>query len=206
MEYRLRTPPIAQEDVEKLRVGGDTIYVSGIIVTARDSAHVKMLEELRSGRGGLPVDLRGGGAIYHAGPVALRSGGDKWRILSAGPTTSARMEEFEAEVIERTGVKLIIGKGGMGDKTSNAMKTHKAAYAVFPGGAGVLAAQSIKEVLGVHWLDELGMAEAMWVLRVEDFGPMTVAIDSTGSNLYADLKMTVRKNEEAALKEFRWRP
>ncbi|GGP20170.1 fumarate hydratase [Thermocladium modestius] len=201
MEYRLRTP-IAQEDVEKLRVG-DTIYVSGIIVTARDSAHVKMLEELRSGRG-LPVDLRGG-AIYHAGPVALRSG-DKWRILSAGPTTSARMEEFEAEVIERTGVKLIIGKGGMGDKTSNAMKTHKAAYAVFPGGAGVLAAQSIKEVLGVHWLDELGMAEAMWVLRVEDFGPMTVAIDSTGSNLYADLKMTVRKNEEAALKEFRWRP
>jgi len=201
VEYRLRTP-IPVEEIEKLRVG-DTIYVSGIIVTARDSAHVKMLDVLRSGQS-LPVDLRGS-AIYHAGPVAMRSG-DKWRILSAGPTTSARMEEFEAEVIEKTGIRLVIGKGGMGDKTASAMKTHKAAYAVFPGGAGVLAAQAIKEVLGVHWLDELGMAEAMWVLRVEDFGPMTVAIDSTGSNLYADLRAAVRRNEEAALREFKWRP
>lgn len=184
--YNLRTP-ISDEDIDKLRVG-DTIYVSGVLVSARDSAHVRMVEYLRKGEK-LPVDLKGG-VIYHAGPVALKQG-NTWRIISMGPTTSARMEEFEPEVIEKLGVKLVIGKGGMGPKTTEAMKKFKAAYAIFTGGAGVLAAQAIKRVIDVHWLD-LGAAEAMWVLEVENFGPLTVIIDAHGNNYYQDLMSNVR--------------
>ncbi|MEL9990839.1 MAG: FumA C-terminus/TtdB family hydratase beta subunit [Thermoproteus sp.] len=184
--YKLKTP-LRDEDVEKLRVG-DTLYVSGIIVSARDAAHARMLEYLREGRQ-LPVDLKGG-VIYHAGPVAKKEG-ETWRIIAMGPTTSARMEVFEADVIEKLGVKLIIGKGGMGKKTAEAMRRHKAAYAIFTGGAGVLAAKAIKRVVDVHWLD-LGMAEAMWVLEVEDFGPLTVMIDPTGYNFYDEAREKMR--------------
>jgi len=185
--YYLKTP-ISDEDITKLRVG-DTIYVSGILISARDSAHVRMVESIRKGEK-LPVDLKGG-VIYHAGPVALKQG-DTWRIISMGPTTSARMDDFEPEVIEKLGVKLVIGKGGMGPKTTEAMRKFKAAYAIFTGGAGVLAAKAIKRVLGVHWLD-LGIAEAMWILEVENFGPLTVVIDSYGNNYYEDLRNNVRE-------------
>jgi fumarase beta subunit (EC 4.2.1.2) len=185
--YYLKTP-ISDEDITKLRIG-DTIYVSGILVSARDSAHVRMIESIRKGEK-LPVDLKGG-VIYHAGPVALKQG-DTWRIISMGPTTSARMDDFEPEVIEKLGVKLVIGKGGMGPKTTEAMRKFKAAYAIFTGGAGVLAAKAIKRVLGVHWLD-LGIAEAMWILEVENFGPLTVVIDSYGNNYYEDLRKNVRE-------------
>jgi len=180
--------PISDDDITKLRIG-DTIYVSGILVSARDSAHVRMVESIRKGEK-LPVDLKGG-VIYHAGPVALKQG-DTWRIISMGPTTSARMDDFEPEVIEKLGVKLVIGKGGMGPKTTEAMRKFKAAYAIFTGGAGVLAAKAIKRVLGVHWLD-LGIAEAMWILEVENFGPLTVVIDSYGNNYYEDLRKNVRE-------------
>jgi fumarate hydratase subunit beta len=185
--YYLKTP-LTDDDIVKLRVG-DTVYVSGVIVSARDAAHVRMVEMLRRGEK-IPVDLRGG-VIYHAGPVALKQG-DTWRIISMGPTTSARMDDFEPEVIEKLGVKLVIGKGGMGPKTTEAMRKFKAAYAIFTGGAGVLAAKAIKRVLGVHWLD-LGIAEAMWILEVENFGPLTVVIDSYGNNYYEDLRKNVRE-------------
>mgnify|MGYP001770659226 FL=1 len=193
--YYLKTP-ISDDDIAKLRVG-DTIYVSGVLVSARDAAHVRMVELLHRGEK-LPVDLRGG-VIYHAGPVALKQG-DTWRIVSMGPTTSARMEEFEPEVIEKLGVKLVIGKGGMGPKTTEAMKKYKAAYAIFTGGAGVLAAQAIKRVINVYWLD-LGIAEAMWVLEVENFGPLTVIIDSYGNNYYEDLRKNVRNKVPELSKE-----
>jgi fumarate hydratase subunit beta len=195
MIYKLRTP-LKDEDVEKLRVG-DTLYISGVMVSARDAAHARMVEHLREGKP-LPVDLRGG-VIYHAGPVAKKEG-DAWRIIAMGPTTSARMEAFEAEVIERLGVKLIIGKGGMGKKTAEAMRKFKAAYAIFTGGAGVLAAQAIKRVVDVHWLD-LGMAEAMWVLEVEDFGPLTVMIDPTGRNYYDEAREAMRAKIPELTKE-----
>lgn len=196
--YKLRTP-LSEEDVAKLRVG-DTLYISGVIVSARDSAHKRMLEYVERGER-LPVDLRGG-VIYHAGPVARRKDGG-WEILSMGPTTSARMEAFQAEVIEKLGVKLVVGKGGMGKKTAEAMKKHNAAYAIFTGGAGVLAAKAIKKVEDVHWLD-LGMAEAMWVLEVEDFGPLTVMIDPTGRNFYDEQREEARKRIRDILAEIQW--
>ncbi|MFN7105018.1 MAG: FumA C-terminus/TtdB family hydratase beta subunit [Pyrobaculum sp.] len=180
--YHLKTP-LSDRDVEPLRVG-DTLYISGIVVAARDSAHRRILEA------GPPIDLKGG-VIYHAGPVARR-GPAGWEIISMGPTTSARMEAFQAEVIEKFGVKLVVGKGGMGKKTAEAMKKHVAAYAIFTGGAGVLAAKTIRRVVDVYWLD-LGMAEAMWVLEMENFGPLTVMIDPTGRNYYEEAREEARR-------------
>jgi fumarate hydratase subunit beta len=196
--YRLKTP-LSTEEVAKLRVG-DTVYVSGIVVAARDSAHKRMLEYIERGEK-LPVDLRGG-VVYHVGPVVRRTESG-WKVISAGPTTSARMEAFEADVIEKLGVKLVVGKGGMGKRTAEAMKKHVAAYAIFTGGAGVLAAKAIKRVVDVYWPD-LGMAEAMWVFEVEDFGPLTVMIDSTGRNFYEDLREEARRRIPEVLNSIEW--
>ncbi|MFP3282954.1 MAG: FumA C-terminus/TtdB family hydratase beta subunit [Nitrososphaeria archaeon] len=187
-EYHLRLP-MSESDARSLRVG-DVVYVTGRLVTARDEAHKKALELLREGKP-IPVDLRGL-AVYHCGPVVEKEDGG-WRIVAAGPTTSARMESVEPEFMERTGVRLIIGKGGLGKGTTAAAQRLGAAYAVFTGGAGVLAANAMKRVAGVHWLEELGMAEAMWELEAEEFGPLAITIDSHGRNFYAEAEERRRK-------------
>jgi len=171
---------------------GDTVYVTGTLITARDQAHKRALEFLREGKK-LPVNLEGS-AVFHCGPIVKREGG-KWKVVAAGPTTSARMEPLEGDFITALGVRLIIGKGGMGPKTSEAMKSFGAVYAAFTGGAAVLAAKMIRGVKGVEWLD-LGMPEALWILEVKDFGPLTVAIDSHGNNLYADVMRKAEGNKE----------
>jgi len=108
---------------------------------------------------------------------------NKYDVISIGPTTSMRMEKYEKEFIEETGVKLIIGKGGMEMKTAEGCQAQKAIHAVFPGGCAVLAASRVEEVESVEWLD-LGMPEAMWVMRVKNFGPLLVSIDTQGNNLF----------------------
>ncbi len=191
--YHLVTP-LLDEDVRRLRVG-DIVYLTGIIVTARDSAHRRLLEYVEKGLKP-PLDLRGG-VIYHCGPVVARTD-HGWRVIAAGPTTSARMEIYEADVIEKLGVKMIIGKGGMGPRTTEACRKHGAVYTVFTGGAGALAADSIREVVGVEWLD-LGIPEALWIFKVSDFGPLLVAIDSHGRNIIMEnMEMARRRGEEAS--------
>jgi len=185
-EYRLRTP-LSEQDVRKLVVG-DIVYLSGVIVSARDAAHKRALEILRRGEK-LPIDLSGL-AVYHVGPV-VRKTESGWDIISAGPTTSTRMELYEAEFIERTGVRMIIGKGGMGPKTTEACKRFGAVYTIYPGGVAALAAKAVKRVVDVYWLD-LGIPEAMWVMEVEDFGPLTVIIDSRGNNFYEERYREIR--------------
>ncbi len=194
-EYRLETP-IPEEEARKLRVG-DVVYISGTIVTARDAAHRRVLEFVEKGEK-LPIDLRGL-AIYHCGPV-IKKIGEEWRAFGGGPTTSTRMEIFEAEFIEKTGIRAVIGKGGMGEKTAEAMKRFGAFYATFPGGASVLAIKAVKKVKDVFWLD-LGMPEAMWVLEVENFGPLLVAIDSCGENLHKKIAQQASKRLDEALKK-----
>ncbi len=191
-EFHLRTP-ISEEQVRQLRVG-DILYISGIVVSARDSAHKKILSLLEKGEK-LPINLEGL-ALYHVGPVVRKRPDGTWEVIAAGPTTSARMEPVEYEFIEKTRVRVIIGKGGMGKKTAEACKKYGAVYAVFTGGAAVLAAQAIKRVVDVYWLDELGMAEAMWVFEVEEFGPLVVTIDSTGRNFYEERFQEARERLE----------
>ncbi len=190
-EYRFKTP-LSEEDVRKLRVG-DIVYLTGVIYTARDAAHRRIIEYIKENKP-LPFNLKGA-AIYHCGPVVAKKN-DQWVVIAGGPTTSTRMDLYEYEVIEKLGVKMVIGKGGMGKRTAEACAKYSAVYATFTGGAGVLAAQSIKRVLDVYWLD-LGIPEAVWVFEVEDFGPLVVAIDSTGRNLIEEVveESIRRKNE-----------
>ena len=170
------------------------MFVTGRIVSCRDAGHRRALEYLKEGKP-LPLDLSGL-VLYHVGPV-VRKIGDRWKVLSAGPTTSMRMERYEAEFIEKTGIRIIVGKGGMGDKTAEACRRFGAVYAIFPGGAGALAAKFIEEVEKVEWLD-LGIPEAMWIFRVRDFGPLIVTIDSTGENFYRRKAEEVKSNLEKA--------
>ncbi|MDK2854167.1 MAG: fumarate hydratase subunit beta [Thermococcaceae archaeon] len=171
MAVKLRTP-LTEEDVLKLKAG-DLVYLSGVIYTARDLAHRKILEE------GAPFDLRGA-VIYHCGPIVQKESG-RYRIVSAGPTTSARMNRHLEKILSM-GIKGIIGKGGMNPEP---FKEHRAVYFAFTGGAGSLAAKSVKRVLDVYWLEELGIPEAVWVLEVEDF-PLIVGIDAFGNSLYSN--------------------
>ena len=180
-EYEI-TLPVSEEKIRELRVG-DILYITGTVVTARDEAHKKVLEAIEGGET-LPVGLEGL-ALYHCGPVVQKREGE-WVVIAAGPTTSARMEGVEAEFIEKTHVRIVIGKGGMGQRTAEAAKEYGAVYTVFTGGAAVLAADAIKRVTGVYWLEELGIPEAMWVFDVENFGPLVVTIDPTGKNFYAE--------------------
>src|SRR3990170_7872445 len=181
--YKLKTP-ISEQDVRKLKVN-DVLYVSGTVVTARDEAHKKALELHREGKK-LPLNLEGL-AVFHCGPIVKKEG-DQWIVIAAGPTTSTRMDQFEDEFIKAFKVRVVIGKGGMGKRTTEAMQKYGVVYGAFTGGAGVLAAKAVKSVKTVEWLQELGMPEALWVFEVEEFGPLTVAIDSHGNNIFEDVK------------------
>lgn len=177
MEYHVNLP-VPSEVLKKLEVN-DVLYVTGKIFTARDSAHMKM-------RGMKPKDLPfdpSGMGLYHCGPLMKREDG-RWIAISAGPTTSSRMEEFEDILLDRFGFHLIIGKGGMGERTRKVLKKTGSVYTAFPGGAGVLAAEKITRVSQVYWLEELGMPEAVWIFEVKEFGPLVVAMDSFGQSLY----------------------
>ena len=187
--YRLRTP-ISEEYVRKLGVN-DTIYLTGTIVTARDAAHKRALDFHQEGKQ-LPINLEGL-AVFHCGPIVKECDGG-WMVVAAGPTTSARMDMFEDEFIKNFKVRVVVGKGGMDKKTVDAMKQYGAVYGAFTGGAAVLAAKAIKHVKGVEWSD-LGMPEAMWILEVEDFGPLTVAIDAHGNNLFETIQTKAEKEK-----------
>jgi tartrate/fumarate subfamily iron-sulfur-dependent hydro-lyase beta chain len=172
------------------------IYLTGTIITARDEAHKKALDLQRKGEEP-PVDFTGRG-IFHCGPI-MRRIDDQWETVAAGPTTSARMEIFQDDFIEAFNPAVIIGKGGMGERTAKACQEFGCVYGAFTGGAALLAARGIKKVKDVYWLEELGMPECLWVYEVEKFGPMIVTIDTKGGNLTADVADRVEDNKRAIL-------
>lgn len=199
MLKKVLTTPVRAEDIEDLRIG-DVIYLTGTLVTARDDAHMRLVKQGRK----LPVDLDGL-AIFHAGPIMVpcppeEHSGSGYEVVSIGPTTSMRMEKFEREFIAETGVKVIVGKGGMGAGTVEGCRTHKALHCVFPGGCAVLAASKVEEVTALHW-PELGMPEAMWVMRVREFGPLIVSIDTKGGNLFEENKRTFAERKQPIVRE-----
>lgn len=185
-EYHLNTP-ISEEDARKLKVG-DIVYVTGKhVYTARDEAHERALELFEKGEKP-PVDFEGS-VIYHVGPVAWQKDG-KWKIVSAGPTTSVRMELFEDKFLRDYRARIIVGKGGMGKKTLDALKEVGAVYCSYTGGCGALAAKGLKEVREYLWQD-LGMPEALWVITAENFGPLLVSMDSHGASLHDEMSKRV---------------
>ncbi|TET72149.1 fumarate hydratase [Candidatus Bathyarchaeota archaeon] len=196
MEYHLKTP-VPEAEIRKLRMG-DQVYVTGTVITARDEAHLKALE-LREKGEEPPVEFEGVG-IFHCGPIMRKENGE-WIVVAAGPTTSARMEIFQDDFIETFRPAIIIGKGGMGDRTSKACQEYGCVYGAFTGGAALLAARGIKNVRDVFWLDELGMPECLWVYDVEDFGPMIVTIDTHGNNMTKNVKEQVTARMDKILAE-----
>jgi fumarate hydratase subunit beta len=191
-EYHFTTP-ISEEDARRLKVG-DVVYVSGEhVYTARDEAHERALHMFEKGEKP-PVDFEGS-VVYHVGPVAWQKEG-KWQIVSAGPTTSIRMELFEDEFLRKYKARIIIGKGGMGEKTLEALREVGAVYCSFTGGCGALAAKGLKEVRAYEWSD-LGMPEALWVITADEFGPLLVTMDSHGESLHKVMeeRVAARKAE-----------
>jgi fumarate hydratase class I len=172
---RLQTP-LSEADVRKLKAG-DIVLLSGTVYTGRDEVH----KHLHKG-GDLPV-LRGG-VIYHCGPVVLEEN-DTYRVVAAGPTTSIREEPYQAGVIERFGVRAVIGKGGMGPKTSQACKDFGCVYLHAIGGAAQIYARCVEGVDEVH-LKHFGSPEAVWVMRVKDF-PAVVTMDAHGRSLHQEV-------------------
>lgn len=164
--------------IEDLSVS-DIFYLSGLVFTARDEAH-RLLLDLPIGEIPFMISEM---SLYHCGPL-MRQKENGWEIISAGPTTSNRMDIFEDRFIERFNTRLIIGKGDMGEQTRLALKKKKGVYGVYTGGAGALAADQITKIIDVFWLEELGMAEAVWVFEVKKFGPLVVCIDSKGDSLF----------------------
>ena len=189
---KILTTPIKSEDLEDLKVG-DVVYLTGRLVTCRDVAHRRLIEQGRE----LPVDLEGG-AIFHAGPIVRKKDDGSFEMVSIGPTTSMRMEKFEREFIEQTGVKLIVGKGGMGPQTAAGCEEHKAVHAIFPGGCAVLAATLVEEIEGAEWQD-LGMPETLWINRVREFGPLIISIDTKGNNLIQQNKAAFNEKKKPVL-------
>ena len=167
--------PIKDEDIKNLKIG-DIVYLTGHITTCRDVAHRRLIEEKRE----LPVDLKGG-AIFHAGPIVRPIAGekDRFEMVSIGPTTSMRMEKFEKAFIKETGVKLIVGKGGMGEGTQEACKEDTCIFCVFPAGCAVVSAVNFKQIIDRKW-EDLGMPETLWTSEVDTLGPLIVAIDTHG--------------------------
>ncbi|MCK5585263.1 fumarate hydratase C-terminal domain-containing protein [Candidatus Bipolaricaulota bacterium] len=187
--------PIDGATARQLRVG-DILFLTGSIFTARDEAHLLMLEAQESGKD-IPFDPSQM-ALFHCGPVVSKQNGG-WKVIAAGPTTSIRMELFEDKYLETFRPPIIIGKGGMGDRTQAALESVGAVYTHYTGGAGALAAERIESIEGVEWLEELGMPEAAWFFKVKDFGPLLVTMDSVGGNLYKDLEPTIAENMKAVM-------
>jgi L(+)-tartrate dehydratase beta subunit len=191
---KILTTPIRDEDLEDLTVG-DVVYLTGRLVTCRDVAHRRLIEQGRE----LPVDLEGG-AIFHAGPIVRKKDDGTFEMVSIGPTTSMRMEKFERAFIQQTGVKLIVGKGGMGPETAAGCQENKAVHAIFPGGCAVLAATLVEEIEGAEWQD-LGMPETLWVNRVREFGPLIISIDTKGNNLIQQNKAVFNEKKKPVLEK-----
>ena len=173
--------PSTEEKIRALKVG-DEVLISGVLFTGRDAVH-KYLHE----GGKLPdgVNFKDG-ILYHCGPVVIKDEQGNWKCTAAGPTTSIREEPYQWQVIRDFGLRGVIGKGGMGDKTLQACKEHGCVYLHGIGGAAQVLAQCIKKVRGVHMLEQFGAPEAIWEVEVENF-PTVVTMDSHGGSLHKEV-------------------
>ncbi len=170
--------PITEEQIRQLKVG-DVVRINGIIYTGRDAIHKYLMDH------DAPVDLNGQ-IIYHCGPVMLKDENGNWEVKAAGPTTSIREEPYQGDIMKKFGIRAVMGKGGMGQKTLQALKEHGGVYLNAIGGAAQYYADCIEAVEGVDLL-EFGIPEAMWHLRVKDFTAV-VTMDSHGNSLHEDIE------------------
>jgi len=175
--------PLSSAELRSLKAG-DSVSLSGAIVTGRDMVH-KYLIEKKPRKEDIPFDLTGA-VLYHCGPVMQKTS-EGYKAVAAGPTTSMRVELYEASVIREYGIRGIMGKGGMGTGTLEALKETGSVYFQTVGGAAVYLADRIKKTLNVWKLEEFGPTEAMWLFAIEDF-PAIVTMDSYGNNIHREIE------------------
>lgn len=180
---RIMETPLSEKTVRSLR-SGEVVHLTGGIITGRDKMHMRALKAEDDATRYIEEAV-----IFHCGPI-MADTGSGWNVVAAGPTTSARMNSAEPEVIRKYRVRAIIGKGGMSHEVSEAMAEVGCVYLAATGGAAVSLAESLK-VEGLEWAD-LGMAEAMWRLRANRLGPLIVAMDSEGNSLYENVKRNLK--------------
>ena len=170
-----------EQKIRALKVG-DEVLISGVVFTGRDAVH-KYLHE----GGQLPpgVNLRDG-ILYHCGPVMMKDEQGNWKATAAGPTTSIREEPYQAQIIGEFGIRGVIGKGGMGDRTLAACKEYGCVYLHAVGGAAQVLAECIKKVRNVYMMEKFGAPEAIWEFEVQDF-PAVVTMDAHGNSLHKEV-------------------
>ena len=191
---KILVTPVSSEDLKDIRIG-DIVYLSGSLTTCRDVAHRRVVEEGRP----IPVDVRDC-AIFHAGPIIRPLEDGRFEMVSVGPTTSMRMEKFEYEFVQATGVRVIVGKGGMKKNTERACREFGAIHCVFPAGNAVAAAVTVEEIVQAEWRG-LGMPETLWNCRVKEFGPLIVSIDAQGNNYFEEKKVVYNQRKEEQLEK-----
>ena len=177
-EITLNTP-VSEQQIRSLKVG-DIVLINGTMFTGRDALHSYLVDH------DSPVDLNGG-IIYHCGPVMLKDEKGEWHVKAAGPTTSIREEPYQADIIKKFGIRAVIGKGGMGAKTLAALKECGAVYLNAIGGAAQYYAETFTKVTGVHFLEEFGIPEALWMYETKGFAAI-VTMDAHGNSLHADVE------------------
>jgi tartrate/fumarate subfamily iron-sulfur-dependent hydro-lyase beta chain len=180
--------PMTKKDVLDLHVG-DVVLINGLLVTGRDKLHTYLFNE-RPSKERIPFNLDGS-ILYHCGPIIQKTPRG-YRCIAGGPTTSMRVEMYESWIIAEYGIRGVMGKGGMGRRTLHALKEFGCVYLHTIGGAAVYLADRVKRVSGVWKLEEFGMAEAMWILEVNDF-PAIVTMDAFGKSFHDEIEMRSRK-------------
>ena len=191
---KILTTPVSAEDLKDIHIGHG-VDRNGDLTPCRDVAHRRLVEEGRP----LPVDGKDA-AIFHAGPIIRPLEDDKFEMVSVGPTTSMRMEKFEYEFVQKSGVRVIVGKGGMGPNTERACKEFGAIHCVFPAGNAVVAATEVEEIVEAQWRD-LGMPETLWHCHVKEFGPLIVSIAAEGRNLFEENKVIFNQRKDKAVED-----
>jgi fumarate hydratase class I len=173
--------PFTDEKIRALKVG-DEVGITGIVFTGRDAVHKYLHED-----GELPPEVKlRDGILYHCGPVVIKDEQGKWKVTAAGPTTSIREEPYQADIIGKFGLRGVIGKGGMGDKTLAACQQFGCVYLHAIGGAAQVLAECIKSVRGVYFMERFGAPEAIWEFEVENF-PAVVTMDARGNSLHREV-------------------
>ena len=173
--------PFTEEKIRALKLG-DEVSITGTVFTGRDAVH-KYLHD--GGRLPPGVNLKNG-ILYHCGPVVIKDSQGNWKCVAAGPTTSIREEPYQWQVIRDLGLRGVIGKGGMGDKTLEACKQYGCVYLHAVGGAAQVLAECIKRVRNVYMMEQFGAPEAIWEFDVENFFAV-VTMDSHGNSLHRDV-------------------
>jgi fumarate hydratase class I len=191
VEARKLELPLSESDVKGLKAG-DLVLLNGRIVTGRDKVH-KYLVEKRPPKTEIPFDISGT-VLYHCGPI-MRKTDQGYVVVAAGPTTSMRVEMYEAEVIRSYGLRGVMGKGGMGEKTLRALQEAGCVYLHTVGGAAAYLADRIVKTVGAWKLEDFGTTEAMWLFEVRDF-PAIVTMDSHGNSMHEEI-------EAASLEKFK---